>query len=419
MADPATISTVVAAGGAGQAWSASTVTDPASAHRARSAHAVKGTSMDATRPSESSRLERQAAALLLLLLAAGCVWVLRPFLSALLWAAILASSTWPVYARIVRLLGGRRTLAATVMVATAAALFLLPLLAMGSRLAAEVPQIAALVSKWMGDSPPPPPAWVGTLPVVGGRLDAYWQSVAADGAKLTADLKYYVEPAKSWLLSTGMMLAAGMADVILSLAIAFFFYRDGMATADALRSALGRVGGGRAEHLLAVAAGTIRGVVYGIVGTNLVEATLAAIGLRLAGVPGAVFLGFALFFLTLVPMAPLLVFAPAIVWLVQQGATTSAILLAAWYVVVFMVLEGALRSYLISRGGELPFLLVFLGILGGVVTFGFLGIFLGPTLLAVAYAVLHEWNASEARMAPESAAALTTRHDRAGSLTDA
>jgi predicted PurR-regulated permease PerM len=375
--------------------------------------------MDAMRPNHSnSRFERQAAAILLLLLAAGCVWVLRPFLSALLWAAILVSSTWPIHARLERLLGGRRTLGAALMVATAAALFLLPLVAMGSRLAAEVPQIAALVSKWMENGPPQPPSWVVTLPVVGERLDTYWQSIDADGAKLTADLERYVEPAKSWLLGTGMMLVAGMADMMLSLAIAFFFYRDGMAPAGALRSALGRVGGGRAEHLLVVAAGTIRGVVYGIVGTNLTEASLAALGLWLAGVPGAVLLGFALFFLTLVPMAPLLVFAPAILWLMQQGATTSAILLAAWYVLVFMVIEGVLRSYLISRGGELPFLLVLLGMLGGVFTFGFLGIFLGPTLLAVAYAVLHEWNAAEAGMQPEMAVAPSARPDRAGSLTD-
>jgi predicted PurR-regulated permease PerM len=255
--------------------------------------------------------------------------------------------------------------------------------------------------------------------VVGGRLEAYWESVDADTAKLTADLERYVEPAKSWLLGTGMMLVAGMSDLVLSLAIAFFFYRDGMATADALRSALGRVGGARAEHLLVVAAGTIRGVVYGIVGTNLTEASLAALGLWLAGVPGAVLLGFALFFLTLVPMAPLLVFAPAMVWLVQQGATTSAILLAVWYVLVFVVLEGALRSYLISRGGELPLFLVFLGMLGGIFTFGFLGIFLGPTLLAVGYAVLHAWNAAEAGTPPEIAMTPPPQHDRAGTLTDA
>lgn len=375
--------------------------------------------MDAMRPSESGQLERQVALLLLVLLAVGCFVVLRPFLSALVWAAILTSSTWPIHAAVTRLLGGRRTLAALLMVVSAAAIFLLPLLAMGSRLAAEVPQVAALVSKWMEEGPPQPPAWVGTVPVIGGRLNAYWQSVAADGAKLSADLEYYVEPAKAWLLSTGMMLVAGMTDLVLSLAIAFFLYRDGMAGARTLRSALGRVGGARAEHLLVVAAGTIRGVVYGVVGTNLTEAILAALGLQLAGVPGAVFLGFALFFLTLVPMAPVLVFLPAILWLIQQGAMTSAVLLAAWYVLVFMVLEGALRSYLVSRGGELPFLLVFLGMLGGVFTFGLLGIFLGPTLLAVAYAVLHEWNTHEAGTEPEIALPEPTRHDRAKSLTDA
>lgn len=344
-------------------------------------------------------IERKIAGILLLLLAVGCLLILRPFVSALLWAAILAASTWPVYARIERLLGGRRTVAAAVMVVLAAAVFLLPLTLLASHLTSEVRDAAAVASRWMESGPPGPPAWVRMVPVAGGWLDAYWQSVADDSAKLVADLRAYIGPAREWLLSAAVSLGAGVTELILALLISFFFYRDGMAGVAALRSALGRVGGANAEQLLAIAGTTIRGVVYGILGTNLVEATLAALGLRIAGVPGALFLSFVLFFLTLIPMAPLLVFLPAIVWLVQQGATGGAIFLAVWYVVVFMLLEGGLRAYLIGRGGELPLLLVFLGILGGIATFGLLGVFLGPTLLAVGYALLRAWNAAEGERA--------------------
>jgi predicted PurR-regulated permease PerM len=344
-------------------------------------------------------IERKIAGILLLLLAIGCLVVLRPFVSALLWAAILAASTWPVYARIERLLGGRRSVAAAVMVVSAAAVFLLPLALLASHLAGEVREAAGVASRWMESGPPGPPAWVKTLPLAGEWLNAYWQSVADDSARLVADLRAYIGPAREWLLSAAVSLGAGVTELILALLISFFFYRDGMAGVAALRSALGRVGGANAEQLLALAGTTIRGVVYGILGTNLVEATLAALGLRVAGVPGALFLSFVLFFLTLIPMAPLLVFLPAILWLVQHGATGSAIFLGVWYVLVFVLLEGILRAYLIGRGGELPLLLVFLGILGGIATFGLLGVFLGPTLLAVGYALLHAWNTTEGERA--------------------
>lgn len=345
------------------------------------------------------RIQRKIGGILLALLALGCLVVLRPFLSALLWAAILSSSTWPVFARLQRLLGGRRAAAAAVMVAGASLLLLAPLAALVSRLAIELTQAASVASYWLEAGPPAPPAWVGTLPLIGADLEAYWQSVANDGASLAADLRTYIAPAREWLLRSGMALGSGLTELVLALLISFFFYRDGMAGVGALRSALARVGGLGAERLLTLAGATVKGVVYGVLGANLVEAVLAALGLWGVGVPAAFFLGFVLFFLTLIPLAPVLVFAPAILWLALRGETGSAIFLTVWYLIVFVVLESALRSWLIGRGSELPLLLVFLGILGGIVAFGLLGIFLGPTLLAVGYALLRNWSLTETGLA--------------------
>ncbi len=345
---------------------------------------------------EDGRIERYVGALLLLLLAIGCLAILRPFLSALLWAIVLSFSTWPIYARIERMLGGRRSLAAALMVALAAAFLLLPMLALGSKLADEVPEVASVVSRWMENGLPPPPAWLATSPVVGVRIAEYWQSVAQDTAKLASDLRAYVGPASQWILSVAGGLGSGIADLVISLAISFFLYRDGLAWLRALSSALARVGGRRAEHLMVVAGTTIKGVVYGVLGTNLVEALLAALGFHLAGVPGAFFLAFASFFLTIIPFAVTLIFIPAILWLLHEGATTGALFLVGWYILVFTILDGALRAYFISRRSHLPLILVFLGIFGGIFAFGLLGIFVGPTLLAVGFAFLQEWNAPEA-----------------------
>ncbi len=347
------------------------------------------------------RIERKIAAILLALLAVGCLVVLRPFLSAVLWAAILSSSTWPLYVRLKSLLRERRAAAAAGMVAVASMVFLLPLAALIARVAGEVTQLAAVVSHWMEVGPPAPPHWVATLPLIGTRLDSYWRGVAYNGAQLAADMKAYVVPAREWLLGSTMKLGAGLTELVLALLISFFFYRDGAASLERLRATLVRIGGARAKHLLTVAGATIKGVVYGVLGTAAVQATLAAIGLRIAGVPAPLLLGAILFFLTVIPLAPALVFVPAVIWLAQQGATGGAIFLCAWYVAVFVLLEAALRTYLISRGSDLPLILVLLGMLGGIAAFGLLGIFLGPVLLALGYTLAREWSVVEDQHAQE------------------
>ncbi len=332
---------------------------------------------------------------LLLVLVIASFVVLRPFISAVLWAMILTSSTWPAYARLESRLRRRKGLAALIMTGLAALLLLLPLIVLGSRLAEELTQIAALVRGWMEEGPPPPPETVKALPLVGGRLYLYLQSVAHDGAKLTSDMTTYVGPARQWLLATMRSLMAGITEMIIGLFIAFFLYRDGRAVFATVGSALHRAGGSRGEELLTVARNTVNRVIYGLIGTNLVEALLATVGLKIAGVPGAFFLGFATFFLTIVPFGPTLVFAPTILWLAERGATTSAVFLTAWFLVVFVIFENVLRSYLISRGGVLLMILVLLGVLGGILAFGLLGVFVGPTVLALGFTLVQQWTASE------------------------
>jgi predicted PurR-regulated permease PerM len=142
-----------------------------------------------------------------------------------------------------------------------------------------------------------------------------------------------------------------------------------------------------------VAGGTVRSVIYGVIGTALAQATLQATGLWLAGVPAAFFLGFLTFFLSFVPAGPPLVWLPAAAWLLYNDALGSGIFLAIWGVLVVSGVDNVLRPYLISRGANLPFILVFLGVVGGVLAFGFLGVFLGPTLLAIGYVLVEEWSA--------------------------
>ncbi len=337
---------------------------------------------------------------LLLILTIGCFVVLRPFVSALLWALILSFSTWPLYAWLMRALGGRRTLAAGLMTLLVAAVLILPPVVVGSSMADNVAQVVAMARALLAQGLPGPPHWVAGLPLVGATLQGWWSDLSEQGTGWTAVLHPYLDTGRDLLLSTGVSLGQAVLQLSLSVLVAFFFFRDGAEGGRQLDAAVSRLAGERARNLLAVAGGTIKGVVYGIMGTALAQATLQAIGLWVTGVPAAAFLGFLTFFLSFVPMGPALVWLPASIWLIYKGALGWGVFLVIWGVFGVSGIDNVLKPWLISRGSKLPLILVFLGVLGGVVAFGFLGVFLGPTLLALGYTLIKEWLAGAAPPGP-------------------
>jgi predicted PurR-regulated permease PerM len=329
------------------------------------------------------------------LLTAGCIVVLYPFVSALLWAVILCFVTWPTFLWSVRLLGGRRTLAATLMALLVAALLVVPLVAVGLSLADNVSHLTATVSRVLEHGLPDPPAWVANIPLVGDRLHTAWQALTHDSARLTTALQRLVVPVSAWLLSQGVALGAGVLYLTLSVLLLFFLYRDGAALATRLQEVAGRIAGARAQRLLDLAVSTIRGVVYGILGSLLAQGILAGVGFLVAGVPGALLLGFLTLFLSIVPGGPALLWLPASIWLYKQGDTGWAIFLALWGLLVVGTADNVIKPYLIGRGSDLPFIIVLLGVLGGAMAFGVIGIFLGPTMLAIGYTVVRDWSLVE------------------------
>jgi predicted PurR-regulated permease PerM len=353
------------------------------------------------------RIEQIVVIAALMLLAVGCLAVLRPFLSALLWALILSFSSWPLYSWLVRRLRGGRTLAAFLMTVLVAAIFILPLAAAGTGLADSVAKVGGMVAGLLKEGPPGPPAWVAGVPVVGAQLTERWLELERLGAGWTAELQPYLDTALNWLLSLGVRLGEAILQVSLGVLAAFFFFRDGAEGARRLDAVVERLAGNRAQRLLAVAGGTVRSVVYGVIGTALAQATLQGLGLWLAGVPAAFFLGFLTFFLSFVPVGPPLVWLSAAVWLLYNGAIGWGLFLVGWGFFVVSGIDNVLRPYLISRGSKLPLLLMFFGVLGGLMAFGFLGVFLGPTLLAVGYVLFQEWS-GEPRSAGNAPAAEAT-----------
>jgi predicted PurR-regulated permease PerM len=196
-------------------------------------------------------------------------------------------------------------------------------------------------------------------------------------------------------------LGGGLVQLALSIFIAFFLFRDGVAIGQRVTAAVERIGGERGMHLLEVAGNTVRGVVYGILGTGLVQALMAGIGFLIAGVPGAALLALLTFFLSVVPVGPPLVWLPAALWLFYQGKTGWGIFLLVWGVIVSSV-DNVVKPWLISQGSDLPFILIFFGVLGGALVFGFIGVFIGPTLLAVGYRMVEEWGTAKTAEAAET-----------------
>lgn len=348
------------------------------------------------------RFEQLAGYCVLLLIAIGCFVILQPFLAALLWATILSISTWPAFRWLERLLGGRTTLAAALMTILLGLALLVPIALLGTSLADNFARFAGQMLSVFETGPPPPPPWVAELPYLGPQLAETWHYFADDTTRFADTVREYVGPATQWLLGLGTKLGGGVLDLTLSVVAAFFFFRDGADGAKRLKVMLEKVAGSRGDRLLSVAELTISGVVYGMLGTALAQGVLAAFGLWLAGVPGALFLGVITSLLSFVPMGPPMVWLPSTLWLFSTGQITWGVFMGLWGFFVVSTVDNIIRPYFISLGSALPLLLVFLGVLGGIVAFGLLGVFIGPTLLAVGYTLIREWSHTKELEAADS-----------------
>lgn len=349
---------------------------------------------------KDKRIEHLVSALVLFIIIIGCFFVLRPFISALLWAVILSFSTWPVFKWWERVLKGNKTLAATFMTVLLTCAFVIPIAVISISFADEVATLLTKIRKIFDEGPPVLPAWVGNVPLIGPEIQRYWQAWSIDHDQLTNFLKPYIKPIREQLLAGGAVMGQAFFQVLLSITVCFFFYRDGEETAQSVANFLRRIAGERADRLIKVAADTTKGVVYGVLGTAAVQSTLAGTGFLIAGLPGALLLGFFTFFFALVPMGPPLIWVPATIWVFYYKGVVSGVFLALWGTFLISGIDNVVKPLLISRGVNLPFILILLGVLGGVIAFGFIGIFLGPALLALGYSLISEWTSS--KDAPET-----------------
>ena len=315
------------------------------------------------------------------------LWILRPFLGALIWATMIVIPTWPLMLRAQKRLGGRRWAAATLMSLVLLLLLIVPLFAAIGAILSHADDIAAWAQHARELKLPPPPSWLAGLPLVGERAVRAWQSAASQGLEALAP---YVGDLTRWFVAKIGSLGALVVQFLLTVIAAAVLYLQGEAAADVAVRFGARLAGEHGAAAVRLSAQAIRGVALGVVVTALLQAIVGGIGLLVAGVPFAAVLTALIFLLAVAQIGGAPVLIAPVVWLYWTGATGWGTFLLV-VALVTATIDNVLRPILIRKGADLPLLLIFVGVIGGLVAFGLIGIFVGPVVLAVAYTLVGAW----------------------------
>ncbi len=329
--------------------------------------------------------------LFLCALIAASVWVISPFLPALIWAVTVVIATWPLMLQLEQRFGNRRTPAVVVMTVLVLLVLVVPLSLAISTLVSNADQIAEWARSLAELRSSAPPAWVGELPIIGERLVHAWNQAAAAGAAgLAARAAPYAGNLTRWFVKEVGSFGLVFVQFLLTVALSAVLYSSGEAAATAVRRFACRLAGERGEHAAVLAGLAVRAVALGVGITALVQSVLGGIGLAIAGVPFVAVLSALMLMLCIAQLGPSLVLIPAVVWLYWSGDTGWGTFLLVWTLIVGS-LDNFLRPILIRKGANLPLLLILAGVIGGLLAFGLVGIFVGPVVLAVAYTLLTSW----------------------------
>jgi len=329
--------------------------------------------------------------LLIGLLLAGSFWTLVPFLGALVWAATVVVATWPALTWIERRTGGRRSIATAVMTLLVIFAFVVPLWLAVSTLIDAASQAPALLQDFTSRQLPPPPAWVAKIPAFGEQVTAKWQELAAGGPDALVDaVRPYSRSVATWLLSLTGGIGAMIIHILLVIILVAILYSQGETAAKGALAFGHRIGRDRGEQTIVLAGQAVRSVALGVVVTALVQSILAGIGLWICGIPHVAVLTALIFILGVAQIGPLPIMAAAVIWRYYSGSAGWGTVLLIWSIPV-IALDNVLRPILIRRGVQLPMLLIIAGVIGGLIAFGVLGLFVGPVILAATYTLAKAW----------------------------
>jgi predicted PurR-regulated permease PerM len=348
---------------------------------------------DASQPRDLTRTT--LGVLCIGVLIAANFWILSPFLPALIWASTIAVATWPILLAVQQRLGGRRGPAVVVMSVLLLLVFVVPFAVGVVTIVDNSERILGWVTGFAANGVPQPPEWLSRVPLVGARVAARWQQLADAGPEgLAARLTPYAGALVSWFAGQAGNLGRLLLEFLLTVVVAAILYANGETAAAALRRFARRLAGQQGDDAAVLAARAIRGVALGVVVTALAQSALGGVGLLVAGVPAVGLLTALMFMLCIAQIGPVLVLVPVVVWLYWSDQNLWGTVLLVWTILVG-AMDNFVRPVLIRRGADLPLLLIFAGVIGGLIAFGVIGLFIGPVVLAVTYTLLGDWVSRE------------------------
>ena len=335
--------------------------------------------------------ERYARLAVVAGLMVGVYVVLAPFFAAMLFAIVVCASTWVVFTRLRQMLRGHSGWAALLMTLLLFVMIAGPVTLLAFSLTDAAIGLANAVKAMLDRGSVELPEWVRNLPLIGQQIDQYWHRLAESREELVALARRMIDPAQDLAIAAAQVIGQGLFQLIFAIFVTFFFYRDGDTLMAKLRGVADRLAAVMGREFLDVARGTLVSVAYGMIGTALAQGIVATLGFLIAGVPGAFLLGAGTFLVSMIPVGPPVIWGGAAAWLVYNGETGWAIFIVAYGLLVISSVDNVLKPMLISRGSSLSFFTVMVGVIGGVIAFGFMGIFVGPTLLALAINLTDHW----------------------------
>lgn len=321
----------------------------------------------------------------------GCVLIMLPFGTTLLWAGILTFTTRHIYWWLNKKIGNRPWLASSIMVCTIISLVIVPSIYGLVKLSVIVNSYAQELKAYLDQGTWPLPDWISHLPYVGENISIWWDKLVNGDADVRQQFNDALKWTAALLLTIAKMTGQGFGLLLLSCIFSLFFYVSIDNISAWLHGVMNRLSPTKGAEIIDIVGKNIQAVVVGISGTAVAQGALAGVGYLIAGIPNAISLGLASIILSLIPFGHALLWIPAAYSLYHQGETAWAIFLVAWGIIVVGTSDNFIKPLLIGKGSKLPILLIIIGMVGGAFNFGLLGIFIGPTLLAVAYTLLREW----------------------------
>jgi predicted PurR-regulated permease PerM len=332
-------------------------------------------------------------------LALYCFQILKPFLSLIIWGIIIAIAVYPGYRRVVAWLGERRKIAATLFIAVALVVLIIPSLMLSETLIVGVQGLSHDLEDGSLDIPPPPER-VGTWPLIGLPIERLWRLASENLGEALKEIEPQLKALSKWLLAMAASAGLGILQFVAAIIIAGVLLVNAGSGKQVGQAIARRLAGERGVELAGLAETTVRSVARGILGVAIIQSLLAGLGFMVVGVPGAGLWALMCMFLAIIQVGVLPITLPIVIYVFATASTGTAVVFLIWSLFVG-VIDNVLKPLLLGRGMTVPMLVIFLGAIGGFLASGIIGLFVGAVVLVLSYELFQEWLRQERTQPPE------------------